>query len=148
MNIILLKDLGKLGDKHDVVQIKNGYGRNYLIPQGFGVIANATNLAKLESLKTEEEAAEAAKKDVYQKIADTLAGKALKIGVKAGTTGKIFGSVTSIQISQALAQQFEVEVPRKKIVLEDEIKEIGEYTATLNLHKEVVVSIPFELVAE
>lgn len=147
MDIILLADLDKVGDKHEVVTVKNGYGRNYLIPQGLALIANATNMKKLDDLKAKEEAAEAAKVDVYREIATTLEGKTLKIGAKAGTSGKIFGSVTSIQIVQALKEQFEVEVLRKKVSLED-IKEVGTYTATLNLHPEVVVELPIEVAAE
>ena len=147
MDIILLADLDKVGDKHEVVTVKNGYGRNYLIPQGLALIANATNMKKLDDLKAKEEAAEAAKVDVYRDIATKLEGKTLNIGAKAGTSGKIFGSVTSIQIVQALKEQFDVEVLRKKVSLED-IKEVGTYTATLNLHPEVVVELPIEVAAE
>ncbi len=147
MDIILLADLDKVGDKHEVVTVKNGYGRNYLIPQGLALIANATNMKKLDDLKAKEEAAEAAKVDVYREIATALEGKTLKIGAKAGTSGKIFGSVTTIQIVQALKEQFDVEVLRKKVSLED-IKEVGSYTATLNLHPEVVVELPIEVAAE
>ena len=147
MDIILLADLDKVGDKHEVVTVKNGYGRNYLIPQGLALIANATNMKKLDDLKAKEDAAEAAKVDVYKDIATKLEGKTLNIGAKAGTSGKIFGSVTTIQIVQALKEQFNVEVLRKKVSLED-IKEIGSYTATLNLHPEVVVELPIEVAAE
>lgn len=147
MDIILLADLDKVGDKHEVVTVKNGYGRNFLIPQGLALIANATNMKKLDDLKAKEDAAEAAKVDVYKDVATKLEGKTLKIGAKAGTSGKIFGSVTTIQIVQALKEQFDVEVLRKKVSLED-IKEIGSYTATLNLHPEVVVALPIEVAAE
>ena len=128
MDIILLADLDKVGDKHEVVTVKNGYGRNFLIPQGLALIANATNMKKLDDLKAKEDAVEAAKVDVYKDIATKLEGKTLKIGAKAGTSGKIFGSVTTIQIVQALKEQFDVEVLRKKVSLED-IKEVGSYTA-------------------
>lgn len=147
MDIILLADIDKVGDKHEVVTVKNGYGRNYLIPQGLALIANATNMKKLDDLKAKEAAAEAAKVDVYKDIAAKLEGKTLNIGAKAGTSGKIFGSVTSIQIVQALKEQFDVEVLRKKVSLED-VKELGTYTATLNLHPEVVVELPIEVAAE
>jgi large subunit ribosomal protein L9 len=147
MDIILLADLDKVGDKHEVVTVKNGYGRNYLIPQGLALIANATNMKKLDDLKAKEDAAEAAKVDVYKDIATKLEGKTLNIGAKAGTSGKIFGSVTTIQIVQALKEQFDVEVLRKRVSLED-IKEVGSYTATLNLHPEVVVELPIEVAAE
>lgn len=147
MDIILLADLDKVGDKHEVVTVKNGYGRNFLIPQGLALIANATNMKKLDDLKAKEGAAEAAKVDVYKDIATKLEGKTLNIGAKAGTSGKIFGSVTTIQIVQALKEQFDVEVLRKRVSLED-IKEVGSYTATLNLHPEVVVELPIEVAAE
>lgn len=148
MKIILLKDMNNVGDKHEVVEVKNGYGRNYLIPQGLAVIANPTNMAKLDALKAEEEAKEAARLEEYKEMAAQLEGKSLEIGVKAGASGKIFGSVTALQISQALADQLNVEVPRKKIELQDDVKEVGDYTATLNLHKDVTTTIGFTLKAE
>ena len=148
MDIILLKDMDKLGDKHSVVSVKPGYGRNYLIPQGVGVVANAVNRKKLDTLIAEEEARESARLEEYRSLAQQMEGKTLKIGVKAGTTGKIFGSVTSVQVSQALKDQLGLEVERKKIVLPEEVKDLGTYQATINLHKEVSTKIEFELVAE
>ncbi len=148
MDIILLKDIDKLGDKHSVVSVKPGYGRNYLIPQGAGVVANAANKKKLETLIADEEAKEATRLDEYKIIAAQLDGQSLKIGVKAGTSGKIFGSVTSVQIAQAIKEQLNLDIERKKIVLPEEIKEVGSYEATINLHKEVSSKIGFELIAE
>jgi large subunit ribosomal protein L9 len=148
MEIILLKDIEKLGDKHTIVSVKPGYGRNFLIPQGMGVVANAANKAKLESLIAEEEAKEAARLEEYKGLAAQLDGQTLKIGVKAGTSGKIFGSVTNVQIAQALKEQLNLEVERKKIVLPEEVKEVGSYEATINFHKEVAQKVAFELIAE
>ena len=148
MNIILLKNMENLGDKHDVVTVKPGYARNYLIPQGVAVIANKDNLSKLESIKAEEEAKEAARLDEYKKVAEQIEGKSLKIGVKAGTSGKIFGSVTNVQIVKALRDQLGIDLERKKVVLGEEIKVVGTYSAKINLHKEVSTTIPFELIAE
>jgi large subunit ribosomal protein L9 len=148
MEVILLKDMDKLGYKHDVVSVKNGFGRNYLIPQGVAVIANPTNRKKLEAILAEEDAKEAARLEDYQEIADKLSGVVLKIGVKAGTSGKIFGSVTNVQIAQALAEEYNVDIHRKKIELPDEIKTVGKYTAILNLHKEVTANVDFELIEE
>lgn len=148
MDIILLKDIDKLGYKHDVVTVKNGYGRNYLIPQGLGVIANPANMKKLETILAEEEAKEAARKEEYQEMIEKLTDQVLKIGVKAGTSGKIFGSVTNVQIAQALKDQFDVDVDRRKIVVPEDIKEMGTYNAELNLHKEVKGEIRFELIEE
>jgi len=129
MEIILLKDIDKLGDKHDIVNVKPGYGRNYLIPQGLAVNANAANRKKREAILAEEEAKEAARLDEYKAMAEKMEGQILKIGVKAGTSGKIFGSVTSVQIAQALKDQLEIEIERKKIVLPEEVKEVGTYEA-------------------
>ncbi|MCB0646856.1 MAG: 50S ribosomal protein L9 [Saprospiraceae bacterium] len=148
MDIILLKNIDKLGDKHDVVSVKPGYGRNYLIPQGVAVIANKDNLKRLETIKADEEAKEAVRLDEYKQIAEKLAGQSLKIGVKAGTSGKIFGSVTNVQVARALREQQDLDIERKKIVVSEDIKELGTYTATLKLHKEVSTTIDFELVAE
>ncbi|MBK8624955.1 MAG: 50S ribosomal protein L9 [Saprospiraceae bacterium] len=148
MEIILLKDMDKLGDKHDVVKVKPGYGRNYLIPQGLAVNANALNRKKRDVIIAEEDAKEAARLDEYKVMATKLEGKTLRIGVKAGTSGKIFGSVNTVQIANALKEQLDLEVERKKIHLPDDIKEVGTYSADLHLHKELITKIQFELVQE
>lgn len=148
MNIILLQDIDKVGDKYDVVTVKDGYGRNYLIPQGMALIYNDTNRRRLEDYRAREDRAEAKKLGAYQAIADQLKGKTLKIGAKAGTSGKIFGSVTNIQVIAALKEQFGVEVERKKVALPEDVKTLGTYTLNLNLHKEVVAPVEFEVVAE
>ncbi len=148
MEIILLKDMEKLGDKHDIVKVKPGYGRNYLIPQGLAVNANAVNRKKRDVIIAEEDAKEAARLDEYREMAAKIEGKTLRIGVKAGTTGKIFGSVTNVQLANALKEQFDLEVERKKIHLPEEVKEVGTYTADLHLHKELHTKVQFELVQE
>lgn len=148
MEIILLADLDKVGDKYDVVQVKNGFGRNYLIPNKMAIIANEANMQRLSDFKAREAAEEAQKVGEYQQIADQLKDKVLKIGAKAGTSGKIFGSVTGIQLSAALKEQFEVDIPRKKIGMPDDVKELGTYTAELKLHPDVISSIEFEVVAD
>jgi len=149
MEIILLKDVEHVGFKHDVVTVKNGYGRNYLIPQGMAVIANATNKEKLDKILADLDAKEAAKLDDYKAMAAKLDGQSMKLGVKAGTSGKIFGSVTSLQIANALVEQYQTEVERKKIIVDEKnIKEVGTYEITLQLHKEVSATMNIELVAE
>ncbi|MCE2790396.1 MAG: 50S ribosomal protein L9 [Saprospiraceae bacterium] len=148
MEIILLKDIEKLGDKHDIVKVKPGYGRNYLIPQGLAVNANVINRKKREEIIADEEAKEAVRLDEYKAMAAKIQGQTLKIGVKAGTSGKIFGSVTSVQISQALKDQFDLDIERKKIHLPEEVKELGTYTADLHLHKELTTKVQFELIQE
>lgn len=148
MEVILLKNMLSLGDKHDVVSVKNGYGRNFLIPKGLAVIANKTNMAKLDTLIAKEKAEEDAKIEVFKEMAQKMEGKTLKIGVKAGTSGKIFGSITNIQIAKALLEQLDIEVPRKKISLDEEIKTVGTYEATIAFHDQVKAPIPFELVKD
>ncbi len=148
MDIILLQDLENVGSKFEIVTVKNGYGRNYLIPQGIAEIANDTNRRKLDEYKRKEMAKETAELRKYQVIADAIQGKVLKIGAKAGTTGKIFGSVTNVQIAAALVEQLNVEIDRRKIVLPDEVKTIGTYTAILDLHSDVDAKVDFEVVQE
>jgi large subunit ribosomal protein L9 len=148
MEIILLKDMDKLGDKHDVVKVKPGYGRNYLIPQGLAVNANALNRKKRDVIIAEDEAKETARLDEYKVMATKLEGQTLRIGVKAGTSGKIFGSVNTVQIANALKEQLDLEIERKKIHLPEDIKEVGTYSADLHLHKELITKVQFELVQE
>lgn len=148
MELILLKDIDKLGYKNEVVTVKNGYGRNYLIPQGIAVIANATNREKLDKILADIEAKEAAKTDEYKAMAKQLVDKKLNIAVKAGTTGKIFGSVTNVQLTQALKDQLGIEVERKKVELPDNVKELGTYTAIVRFSKEVAQDIEFELLQD
>lgn len=148
MDIILLKDLDSLGYKHDIVSVKSGYGRNFLIPQGIGVIANQTNKEKLEKILEAEEAKEAARVEEYKTMAEQISGKTINIGVKSGTSGKIFGSVTNVQIAAALKEQLDVDIERKKIEIVEDIKELGTYTALVKFYKEVEASVNFELIKE
>ena len=148
MDIILLQNLTVLGDKHDVVSVKPGYARNYLIPQGLAVIANDSNMKKLEKLKEEERAKENARIDDYKEMAAKIQGEVLKLGVKSGTSGKIFGKVTNIQIAAALKETYGIDIPRKKIELPDDPKEIGTYDAVINFHEQVSEKIQIELVKE
>lgn len=147
MEIILKQDIKGLGEKDDLVTVKPGYGRNYLIPQGFGHLATISAKKVLaENLKQAAFKQDKIKKDA-EGIAERLIDVKLTIGAKAGESGKIFGAVNTIQISEALkAKGFEVD--RRKITFETEPKFIGEYVANLNLHKEVKVQIPFEVVVE
>lgn len=148
MDIILLKDIEKVGYKHDVVTVKNGYARNFLIPQKMAIIANAPNRAKLEEIKAKEAAELAARKAEFQTIADKLKTKKLKIGAKAGQSDKIFGSVTALQLANAIQEQFDVEIERRKIEIPEEVKTLGEYKAILNIHPDVEAFVEFEVVAE
>ncbi len=148
MNVILLKDMDKLGDKHQVVKVRPGFGRNYLIPNGIALLANDSNMRKLAELQRQDEARENKRLNEYKAMAAQLDGKILKIGAKTGVSDKIFGSVTSIQIAQALKDQFELEIERKKIHIDEEVKTTGVYTASIDFHKEVHCKINFEVVSE
>ena len=147
MEIILKQDIKNLGEKDDVVNVKPGYGRNFLIPQGFASMATPSARKVLaENLKQAAFKQDKIKKDA-DAIAARLEGVVLKIGAKAGESGKIFGSVNTIQIADALKKEG-FEVDRRRITFDSEPKFIGEYIANLNLHKEVKVKVPFEVIAE
>jgi len=147
MEIILKQDIKSLGEKDDIVTVKPGYGRNYLIPQGFATLATSSAKKVLaENLKQAAFKQDKIKKDA-ESVAERLTDVKLSIGAKAGESGKIFGAVNTIQIAEALkARGFEVD--RRRITFETEPKFVGEYVANLNLHKEVKVKVPFEVVAE
>ena len=146
MKIILKEDVQNLGYKDDVVEVKDGYGRNYLIPQGKAVIANSSNLKQLEENQRQRAHKLAKIKADAEAVAASLADVALTIGAKASATGTIFGSVNNIQIAEAL-EKLGHNIDRKIIVLKESVKELGKYTAKINLHTEVSVEIPFEVVA-
>ncbi|MDE6284096.1 MAG: 50S ribosomal protein L9 [Muribaculaceae bacterium] len=147
MKIILKEDVRGLGYKDDVVEVKDGYGRNFLIPQGKAVIANNSNLKQLDENKRQQAHKLAQIKADAEALAASLADVSLTIGAKAAANGTIFGSVNNIQIADAL-EALGHKIDRKTIELKDAVKELGKYTAKLNLHKEVTVEIPFEVVAE
>ena len=148
MQVILLKDIEKLGYKHDVVDVKPGYGRNYLIPQGMAKIANKVNMETLNEIKAKEAEVEAARLAEYQEMAAKLEGAVLQIGAKAGTSGKIFGSVTNVQIAAAIKEQFDLDIERRKNDIAEDVKGLGTYHANLNLHPEVQTKVAFEVIAE
>lgn len=148
MYVILLKDLEKVGEKHEVVSVKPGYARNYLIPRGFAKSANKSNIKTLDHILKREENKELEKLSDYKEIVESLEGKVLRIGAKAGTEGKIFGSVTALQLSQAIKEQLGMDIPRKKINLVEEVKTLGSYQAEITFHKEVQGNIAFEVVGE
>ncbi len=148
MEIILKQDIPNLGYKNDIIVVKDGYGRNFLIPKGLAI--QATESAKkinAENLRQRAHKEEKIRKEA-EDFAAKLEGLTLKIGAKTSTKGKVFGSVNNIQIAEAIKKEG-FEVDRKNIKLPvEQIKEIGEYTATLKLHREVSVDIKFEVVSE
>lgn len=148
MEIILKQDIANLGYKNDVVTVKKGYARNYLIPQGLAI--NATASAK--KIHEENIRQRAHKEEKLREEAEAMVEKmkdlSLTIGAKTSSKGKIFGSVNTIQIAEGLKEKG-YDIDRKNIKIKDDlIKEIGSYTATIRLHKEVSVDIPFEIVSE
>ena len=140
MKIILRQDVKKLGYKDDIITVKGGYGRNYLIPQGMASLATPVAIKVLnEEIKQRSFKQEKLKKDAAS-ISEKLKDVSVTLKAKTGTSGKIFGAVTTLQVANALKDQG-FEVDRRKIVFNDDIKNIGEYKATINLHKDVSVEI-------
>ena len=147
MEIILKEDIKGLGYKNDVVTVKPGYGRNYLIPKG--AATQATESAKkvvAENVKQAAHKAEKLKGDALA-IAEKLAGLTIEIKAKVGDSGKIFGAVTSLQLSDVLKEKG-FAIDRKKISFKGDVKEVGDYTASVDLHKEVKQELKFKVVAE
>ncbi|RUT72889.1 50S ribosomal protein L9 [Ancylomarina longa] len=147
MEVILKQDIHTLGYKNDIVTVKNGYGRNYLIPNGIAILA--TESAKkmhAENMRQSAHKEEKIKNEALE-LAKKLEKVTISLGAKTSTTGKIFGSVNNIQIAEALTEKG-FEIDRKVISIKDAVKEIGKYSATIKLHKEVKVDIEFEVVSE
>ncbi|MDR4987603.1 MAG: 50S ribosomal protein L9 [Bacteroidales bacterium] len=149
MEIILKQDVPNLGFKDDLVTVKDGYANNYLIPKGLAIMALPAEKKKLaETIRQRAFKEEKIRKEA-EKLAEKLQDIEVKIGAKVGTSGKIFGSVNALQIAEAIKNQFDLDIDRKKIVIDgDSIKELGAYTAKINLHKEVRVDLTFEVVGE
>lgn len=147
MDIILKKDIKRLGYKHDVVSVKAGYARNYLIPQGIAMIASTSN-RKMTIEITSQQALRATKiKQDAQNIADSIGETMIVIKTKAGESGKIFGSITPLQIADGLkAKGFDVD--RKTISIPDSIKTLGEYVAIIDLHREIKHEVKLSIVTE
>jgi large subunit ribosomal protein L9 len=148
MEIILKQDVNKLGQKDDVVTVKDGYARNFLIPRGYAIAATPS-ARKMHDEDLRQKAHKEEKIRIEaQKMAEKMTGVKLVIGAKTSSSGKIFGSVNTIQIAEALKEKG-FEVDRRSITLpKDQIKEIGSYTAIVKLHRDVRVEIEFEIIAE
>lgn len=149
MEIILKQDVANLGHKDDIVTVKNGYATNYLIPQGFAVMATAS-AKKVHAENMRQRAHKETKiREEATALAAKLEGLTVKVGAKTSSTGKIFGSVNNIQIAEALAAQgYDIDRKNISIVGEDNVKEIGTYDATIKLHREIKANIKFEVVSE
>lgn len=148
MEVILLKKVNNLGVKNDIVKVKPGYGRNFLIPQGLAVVANTSNVKHTEEIKKQQSAKIKKQIEELKKVVESLQSKVIRIGAKAGSNGKLFGSVTSIQIAEAIKAQTGAEVDRKKVTIYEEVKSLGSYKAKVEFHKEVVTDVNFEVVED
>jgi len=148
MDVILIQDVDNLGAAHEMVKVRNGYARNFLIPGKLAIEASPGNMKQLEEkvkLKTKKEAKMLAE---INSVIAKLNEAPLKIGAKTGTSGKIFGSVTSLQISRAIREQKGYEIDRKKISFPDEVKELGTYKAHIDFGNSKTADVDFEVVAE
>ena len=147
MEVILIQDVANLGYKNDIVKVKDGYGRNYLIPNRMAVIANDSNRKQLaENLKQQAHKMAKLLADA-QALAEKLANTVITLSAKANEDGKIFGTITTAQISEALAAQG-IEIDKKVITIDEAVKTLGEATATAKLHREVKTEIKLNIVAE
>ncbi len=148
MQVILIKDVNNLGGSNELVTVKDGYGRNYLIPQGMAVEANKSNLAQLKERQKQQAKKEAKLLAEINEVRNALQEKPLSIGAKTGTSGKIFGSVTSVQIARAIRDQRGYEIDRRKIAIVDEVKELGTYKAHIDFGNGHDFDVEFEVVGE
>ncbi|MCR4812368.1 MAG: 50S ribosomal protein L9 [Bacteroidales bacterium] len=149
MEIILKQDVANLGYKDDIVNVKNGYANNYLLPQGMAIIATPSNKKMhAETLKQRAHKEEKIRKDA-EALQSALNGKSVKLIAKVGENGQLFGSITNQQVAEALKEQHNYDVDRKSIVVDgDKIKAVGEYSAMVNIHRDIKAELKLEVVAE
>ncbi|MEX0636351.1 MAG: 50S ribosomal protein L9 [Ferruginibacter sp.] len=148
MQVILIQDVNNLGGANELITVKNGYGRNYLIPKKFAVEASPSNLKQLNEKLKQQAKKEAKLLAELNSVVAILQDGALKIGAKTGTSGKIFGSVTSVQIARAIKEQKGYEIDRRRISITDEIKELGTYKAKIDFGNGNETEVEFEVGAE
>ncbi len=148
MQVILIQDVNNLGGVNEMITVKNGYGRNYLIPRKFAVEANPSNIKMMEEKKKQQEKKEAKLLAEVNNVIAVLKDGALKIGAKTGTSGKIFGSVTSVQIARAIKEQKGYEIDRRRITILDDVKELGTYKAKVDFGNGNETEVDFEVVSE
>ncbi len=148
MQVILIKDVDNLGAANELVEVRPGYARNYLIPQKYALEASASNRKILEERQKQLKKREEKLMAEINKVREVLVQAPVKVGAKTGTSGKIFGSVTAIQIARAIKEQKGYEIDRRRISIVDEVKEIGTYKAQIDFGKENIVDMEFEVVGE
>ena len=148
MQVILIKDVDNLGAAHEMVTVRPGYARNYLIPQKYAIEASGSNKKVLEERQKQLKKREEKLMAEINKVREVLSSSPLKIGAKTGTSGKIFGSVTSIQLVRAIREQKGYEIDRRRISILDEVKEVGTYKAQIDFGKDNLVDVEFEVAGE
>jgi len=148
MQVILIKDVDTLGGKNELVTVKNGHARNYLIPQKYAIEASSSNVKQLEERQKVQVKKDAALLAKINEVIAVLTAESVKIGAKTGTSGKIFGSVTTLQLSRAITAQKGFDIDRKKITILSEVKELGTYKATIDFGNGKTTEIDFEVVGE
>lgn len=147
MEVILTQEVSSLGKPGDLVKVNRGYANNYLIPQGLAVLATPGNLKQWEAKKANLAKKEAAAKKQIQEVAAQLDGKTVTIKAKAGKEGRLFGSVTALDVAEAVKEQLQLEVDKRKIEMPDPIKEAGSYDIPVRLHPEIKVTLKLEVQA-
>lgn len=147
MEVILKQDMPGLGDRNDVVNVKAGYGRNFLIPQGLAVVATPSAVKVHEETMKQQAKKEVKIRDEAQELANNLKALELKLKVKTSEKGKIFGTVNNAALAEAIKEQG-IELDRRRITLKDPVKAVGSYEAVVKLHKEVATDIKFEVISE
>ena len=148
MEVILIQDVDNLGGASEVVKVRNGYARNFLLPRKLAIEANPGNMKQLEEMRKQKQKKEEAMLAEVNSVIDKLQETPLKVGAKTGTSGKIFGTVTSLQLSRAIRDQKGYEIDRKKITLPDEVKELGTYKAHIDFGNGKSTDVEFEVVGE
>ena len=148
MQVILIQDVNNLGGVNELVSVKNGYGRNYLIPQKFAIEASPSNIKMMEEKKKQQGKKEAKLLAEVNNVIAVLRDGALKVGAKTGTSGKIFGSVTSVQLARAIREQKGYEIDRRRIQIIDEVKELGTFKAKIDFGNGNETEVEFEVIGE
>lgn len=148
MQVILIQDVNNLGGANELITVKDGYGRNYLIPHGLAVEASSTNLKKLKETERVKAKKEEKLLAAINEVKNALQESPLKIGAKTGTSGKIFGSVTTVQIARAIRDQRGYEIDRRRIRIIDDIKELGTYKANIDFGNGHEFEVELEVVGE
>ena len=148
MQVILIKDVDNLGAANEMVTVRPGYARNYLIPQKYAIEASGSNKKVLEERQKQLKKREEKLMAEINKVREVFSSSPLKIGAKTGTSGKIFGSVTSIQLVRAIREQKGYEIDRRRISILDEVKEVGTYKAQIDFGKDNLVDVEFEVAGE